>query len=114
MNLTRRFLSVTLSALGDTADDVAEFLFIGGWSGYRHSPTACPIAIYLKSVIPGVNEAAVSVNGISILTNDGENVHIATPPSPAAFIAAFDDGAYSDLAVTVTDHAGDVIDDLER
>ena len=85
MNLTRRFLSVTLSALGDTAEDVAEFLFIGGWYGVRHDPLNCPVAIYLRNVMPNLTSVAASVNGISITTNDGESVHIATPRGPAAF-----------------------------
>jgi hypothetical protein len=114
MTTLKRFLHVTLSALGDTAADVADFLAIGGWSGLRNDPMRCPIAIYLKSVMPNLATAAASVNGISITTNDGESVHIATPPGPATFIAEFDNGAFDELAVSLTDSAGDVIDDLER
>jgi len=114
MNPTRRFLSVTLSALGETAVDVAAFLSIGGWYGVRCDPEHCPVANYLRNVMPNLTAVAASVNGISITTNDGESVHIATPRGPAAFIAEFDDGAFSDLAVHLTNTAGDVIDDLER
>ena len=114
MNMTRRFLHVTLSALGDNAEDVAEFLFVGGWRGLRNDPFGCPVAVYLRNVMPTVVSAAASVNGISITTNDGESVHIETPPGPAAFIAEFDDGGYGDLALWLTNNVGDAIDDIER
>lgn len=113
MSTIRRLVSVALDMLGDTADDVADVLSAGGWTGLRNDPCACPVAVYLRAVLPQTAAVAVSVNGISVTTDD-ERMHDSTPPGPAEFIARFDDGDYDELAAVVTDSAGDPLDDLDR
>lgn len=114
MNSVRRTLSIALDVLGDTADDVADVLTAGGWKGLRNDPSACPVAVYLKAVVPNVAVATVSVNGTTLITTDEHTTHMPTPHGPAEFVAAFDNGEYDELAVSVSDTNGDVIDDLER
>lgn len=113
MSTVRRLVSIAFDALGDTADDVADFLTVGGWTGLRHDPSTCPVAVYLKAIVPSTAVVAVSAYGTSVLT-DNEHVHIPTPPGPAEFITAFDEGAYDELAAYDTDVSGEVVDDLER
>lgn len=97
MNDLRRSVLIALSGLGETPEDIAAFLTIGGWIGLRHSTLSCPIAMYLRSVMPNLATAAVSAQGVSVLTADGESVHLTTPRASARFVELFDDGAYDAL-----------------
>ena len=49
---TSEGLTAALSALGSTADEVAEILTVVGHTGQRDDEATCPIAWYLRAVIP--------------------------------------------------------------
>lgn len=114
MSSTARHLASALEALGDNANDVAEFLTVGGWTGLRSDAGACPIALYLGNVVPNINTVHVTTYELIVTTGDGEQIESTMPIGPSDFVAAFDDGAYDDLASVITDEFGEVTDDLER
>ncbi|MDR7278395.1 hypothetical protein [Catenuloplanes atrovinosus] len=114
MSATARHLAFALEALGETTNDVAEFLAAGGWTGLRSDGRACPIAIYLSSVVPNISDVYVTPYELVVVTGDGEEIDTALPVGPSDFVSAFDDGAYDDLAAVITDEFGEVTDDLER
>lgn len=111
--LTARLFEV-LGALGTTADDVADALLAGGWTGLRQDGMACPVSNYVLDVMPDAEVAAVALSRITVITVRGETVVETLPPGPEAFVWAFDAGAYDDLAAVITGDDGEVIDDLER
>jgi hypothetical protein len=105
---------MVLKALGDNAEDIANLLQFGGWRGLPHDAHACPIALYLRTVVTDVTEAAVSSDLATVHTSDGADIEVELTPAAAGFVLAFDVGAYPELVVTATDDNGDVIDDLDR
>lgn len=107
-------LAMVLNALGDNAEDVAHLLEYGGWRGLQHNLDACPVALYLRTVVTDVTEAQVGRKRAKVRTSDGTDVIVYLPPAVAGFVVAFDVGAYPRLISTLTDGNGDVIDDLER
>ena len=52
MTTTHGRLTRALNALGRTADQVADTLLAGGWTGLRSDGIACPISKYVVSVVP--------------------------------------------------------------
>ncbi|MEV6629298.1 hypothetical protein AB0M54_00935 [Actinoplanes sp. NPDC051470] len=107
-------LAMVLNALGDNAEDVAHFLEYGGWRGLRSDLDACPVALYLRTVLVDVTDAKVGRKRAKVHTTDGADVVVTLPPAVAGFVVAFDVGAFPGLITTLTDDNGDVIDDLER
>jgi len=100
-------LAAALAALGNTAEQVAETLARAGFSGHRGDEASCPIAWYLRSTIPSVTDAYAGLvnppcddrQRAGICLPDGAGwVDIAMPQGPAAFVIAFDDGSYDELA----------------
>src|SRR5205823_2121984 len=101
-------------ALGSTAAKVAAALARAGYSGHRGDEASCPIAWYLRAAIPDATDAYVGVvnpqhddsqrAGICLLDGTGW-VDVALPFGAAAFIDAFDDGAYDELARDPAVHA---------
>ena len=114
MSSTARHLAYALEALGDSANEVAEFLAVGGWTGHRSNASGCPIAIYLGAVVPNVSAVHVTPYTVEVFTTDGEEIETPTPIGPSDFVSLFDQGAYDDLATVLTDEFGEVTDDLER
>lgn len=112
-NNAQRRLAMVLNALGENAEDVANLLLFGGWQGLQHSANACPVALYLRTVVTDVADASVSSERATIHTTDGDDVQVELTPAVAGFVLAFDIGAYGELVVNPTDDNGDVIDDLE-
>ena len=106
-------LAMVLNALGDNAEDVAHLLQFGGWRGLPHDVNACPVALYLRTVVTDVTDAAVSSERATIHTADGADVEVELTPAVAGFVLAFDIGAYPALVVTASDDNGDVIDELD-
>ena len=106
-------LSMILQALGDNAEDVAHLLQYGGWRGLPHNVNACPVALYLRTVVTDVTDAAVSSEQATVHTTDGAEVAVELSPAVAGFVLAFDIGAYPGLVATTSDANGDVIDDLD-
>ena len=106
-------LAMVLNALGDHAEDIAHLLQFGGWRGLPHDAHACPIALYLRTAVTDVTEAAVGSGKAIIRTTDGSRVEVELTPAAAGFVLAFDIGAYPALVATTSDDNGDVIDDLE-
>jgi len=100
-------LTAALKALGSTAAKVADTLARTGYSGQRGDEASCPIARYLRAAIPDATDAYVGVvnpqhddsqrAGICLFDGTGW-VDVALPSSAVAFIDAFDDGAYDELA----------------
>ena len=106
-----RRLVMVLQALGDNAEDIAHLLQFGGWRGLPHDAHSCPIALYLRTVVTDVTDAAVSSDRATIHTADGAAVEVELTSAAAGFVLAFDVGAYPGLVVTATDDNGDVIDE---
>jgi hypothetical protein len=106
-------LTAALNALGDTAAEVADTLARAGFSGRRGDEVSCPIARYLRTAIHGAIDAYVGVAdpqhdnrqraGIWLLDGTGW-FDVPMPPGSAAFIDAFDEGAYVELATDRDDH----------
>ena len=114
MNNAQRRLAMVLDALGNKAEDVAHLLQFGGWRGLTYSRDSCPVALYLRTVVTDVTDAAVTSDYATIRTAGGEDVEVRLTPAVAGFVLAFDLGAYPALIDTATDDNGDVIDDLDR
>jgi len=106
-------LAMVLQALGDNAEDVAHLLQYGGWRGLPHDVNSCPIALYLRTVVTDVTDAAVSSEQAKIHTADGTEITVELTPALAGFVLAFDLGAYPRLIATTSDNNGDVIDELD-
>jgi hypothetical protein len=111
-NAERRIVMV-LQALGDNAEDVAHLLQYGGWRGLPHDTHACPVALYLRTVMTDVTDAAVSSEQAKVHTADGADIAVELSPAVAGFVLAFDIGAYPGLIATTSDDNGDVIDELD-
>ena len=106
-------LAMILQALGDNAEDVAHLLQYGGWRGLPHDVNSCPIALYLRTVVTDVADAAVSSEQAKIHTADGTEIAVQLTPALAGFVLAFDLDAYPGLIATTSDNNGDVIDELD-
>jgi hypothetical protein len=98
-------LNAALTALGITAEQVAETLNAAGHSGQREDEATCPIAWYLRAVIPTAEDVYAGVRrhqqlyaGMRLVDVTGW-VDIEMPAGPAAFVDAFDDGRFNALAV---------------
>jgi hypothetical protein len=113
-NSAQHRLAMVLNALGDNAEDVARMLQFGGWRGHPSDHHSCPVALYLRTVVTDVADAAVDSSKAVVHTVDGTAVRVDLPPAVAGFVVGFDVGAFPRLIVTATDDNGDVIDDLER
>lgn len=107
-------LAMVLNALGDNAEDIAHLLQYGGWRGLPHDVNSCPIALYLRTVVTDVTDAAVSSEQAKVHTADGADITIELTAAQAGFVLAFDLGVYPGLIATATDDNGDVIDELDR
>ena len=83
-----------MQALGDNAEDIAHLLQFGGWRGLPHDAHSCPIALYLRTVVTDVTDAAVSSDRATIHTADGAAVEVELTSAAAGFVLAFDVGAY--------------------
>src|SRR3954447_2856157 len=103
-------LAYALRYLGETADEVASGLRFGGWLGLRNDASACPVARYLSTVIPGATGAAVGTEQATVHRVDGPDIEIDLTAAVADFVLAFDIGGFPDLAVQNCDNNGDVID----
>ncbi|WP_433051141.1 hypothetical protein [Dactylosporangium sp. CS-033363] len=114
MSTLYRHLIIALEALGTSADAVADSLLGGGWTGLRQDALCCPVSNYVVAVVPGAELAAVTRNRITVISTEGEPCDATLPAGPAAFVSAFDAGAYDELAAVLTRSDGEVIDDLER
>jgi len=111
-NAERRIVLV-LQALGDNAEDISHLLQYGGWRGLPHDVHACPIALYLRTVMTDVTDAKVSSEQAKVHTTDGADIAVDLTPAQAGFVLAFDIGAYPGLIATTSDDNGDVIDELD-
>ena len=96
MTTTYMHLLTAVTALGSTAEAVADLLDAGGWVGAPNRPGACPIARYLTDVVPGAESAWVTGWDILLSTSD-DCLDTMTPDGVAAFLAAFDDGRFPHL-----------------
>jgi hypothetical protein len=101
-------LTAALSALGATAEQVADTLTAAGHTGQREDEATCPIAWYLRAVIPTAEDVYAGVlhprrdrriyAGLCLVDTTGW-IDIEMPTGPAAFITAFDKGSFNNLAV---------------
>ncbi|MEV4620205.1 hypothetical protein AB0J74_16050 [Asanoa sp. NPDC049573] len=114
MSKTYQRLTKALAALGATADEVADTLLAGGWTGLREDGLACPVSKYVVSVLPDIEVAATSFQRIKVISTRGETVDASLPVGAAEFVTAFDTGSYDELAATLTRGDGEAIDDIER
>ena len=103
--------TVAIRALGNSAEDVATVLQLGGWLGFRNNSSGCPVALYLSTVVPDAISAAVGSEQATVHVVDGDDVEVDLTPAVAGFVLAFDIGVYPELAVQDFDDNGDVIDE---
>jgi hypothetical protein len=85
-------LAALLDGLGQTADEVAEFLQGQGCMGIRGHPHLCPVAHYLARM-HGEHCAVAS----HIVVNETHRAVVDTPPAVRDFIVRFDAGDYPEL-----------------
>ena len=112
-SITEDRVSLALRSLGDTAEDIATVLQLGGWLGLRNDAGACPLARYLGTVIPNADGAAVGSDEATVHFVYRGDVEVELPRAAADFVAAFDDGHFPDLIVQGCDANGDAIDDID-
>lgn len=89
-----------LNGLGDTADVVARSLTAAGITGIRGRASACPIAVYLTTRLPEVEEACVSSDlemRIELWLAGGGDVALEMPCAVSLFVTAFDLGRFDSL-----------------
>lgn len=90
-----------LNDLGDTAKTIAAALLASGYTGHVASAPSCPIARYLITVVPDLDAETIAVGTDDAgLWNEphGYGIEVDLPGPVIAFVAAFDSGAYPELA----------------
>jgi hypothetical protein len=102
--------TLALHVLGDNAEEIAETLLNGNWLGRRHDSGACPIAVFLTAILPGVLGVVVGSNQLTIHpADDAEpDIEVDLPPAVAGFVLAFDIGAFPELIAPSDDAAPDI------
>jgi hypothetical protein len=113
-NAIKERVAIALRFLGDSSEDVAIMLQLGGWLGLRNDAGACPIARYLANVVPNADGAAVGSDEATFHFVYRPDVEVDLTSAAAEFVAAFDDGSFPELVVQDCDINGDVIDDADR
>lgn len=113
----RETVTAALVTLGNTADEVAASLREKGITGHVSDSGLCPIANYIKTLLPADSGliVAVSESGyalreamhggdmpcIACARDDAEfGIYIEPVPAVTQFIYAFDSNDYPDLRVT--------------
>ena len=93
-----------LEALPDDPDKIAILFRTIGIKGVMCKPGGCPIAKYIKGIVPGFlsvgpGDASFYPDGGNGLNYAGERalLHVTTPESIREFIANFDQEKYPDL-----------------
>ena len=92
-----------LLELPDDADSIAERFADTPIVGRRYSRSDCPMARYLKPVIPKDCGVHVEVHGARAVLVQGSlvegnpNVGVDLPPAAVKFVTRFDSGYYLDL-----------------
>jgi hypothetical protein len=103
-------LKEALSALGETADEIAASLQAQGIKGERSDAQCCPVARYLDQRFPGwepdVQGAYVSISHYEHGNHPGIH-HEVDVESIAAFVEAFDDEQYPALDEHPREDEGD-------
>jgi hypothetical protein len=93
-----RDIQQALTALGAEEVEVAETLRREGCTGVREEGSACPVFHYLDRRFP---DAVSEVDDLVHLRSGVAEVDSVRVPGPVwEFIAAFDGGAYDELAAT--------------
>jgi hypothetical protein len=93
-------LSAALAALGETVDQVADNLADAGHLGERGDTATCPVARYLRAVIPAADDLHVGSVDVSLWPPTGHSlsyIDVLLPPPVVAFLERFDVGQYADL-----------------
>jgi hypothetical protein len=96
-------IEARLATLGSTADEVAATLAREGITGRRNDSQACPIAVYVKPVIPpGVGLTVSCLRPVVwLLTHSEIWDSFKTPPGVEDFVFVFDiHEAYPELAAS--------------
>lgn len=97
-----RGLRAALDYLGPTPDAVADTLLRLGIRGERHISCRCPVAVYIRRVMPIAGDdqsnVAVGPDQITVLVVGDMIVQVDTPPPVAGFIRACDQGGYPAVA----------------
>ena len=100
--MTHEDLLARLDALGQDNEAVAETLRSRGIKGVPGEDHICPVANYLREVLP--KGAVITVDGSSVTAADQEGPRTVTTPGPVAhFIECFDNGEFADLQATTLD-----------
>jgi hypothetical protein len=107
-------VAIVLRSLGETPEEIAANLQIGGWLGLRYDAGACPVARYLATVLPDARSAEVGRYDATVHFGYAPDVEADLPGVVRDFIVALDEGSYPELVVQDTDAYGDVIDDADR
>lgn len=89
-----------LAALGDTVETIAAALLANGCTGRTASAAHCPIAYYLRDAVPDLDAQDIQIGTDDAgLWNEphGYAIDVDLPWPVAAFVTAFDCGAYPEL-----------------
>lgn len=97
-------IAAALAALGNQPGTIADTLAARGIRGNKEHAHECPIANYLRLVIPEADEICVGLGGLSVDDirvpyYDNEDLN-ATPTGLVhigKFVSRFDEGAYPEL-----------------
>ncbi len=104
-DLDRTRIQRLLIDLGNSPDEVATTLRLNGFVGVREEPCHCPIANYLLA--NGVKDVRVGTDlvedDLDPLAPDTNRWTVQMPEAAGEFVATFDAGGYSDLAVELDD-----------
>ncbi len=103
--LDRVAIQRLLIDLGNSPDEIATRLRLGGHVGVREEPCHCPVANYLLAHgITGVRVVGGDLeDDLDPLDPDVDRWTVPTPEAVAEFVATFDAGGYDDLAVELAD-----------
>jgi hypothetical protein len=97
-------LRLALDSLGQTSEAIADSLRAKGCGGEPVSASHCPLANYIRRLLPGYPINVDEVVKITVPSRDacphlgfGILAEFKLPAAHRAFISDFDDGAYPDL-----------------
>lgn len=107
-------VTAVLGSLGESPEEIATNLQLGGWLGFRYDAGACPVARYLATVVTNADGAEVGRYDATVHFVYRPDIETDLPSAVTEFIAAFDEGTFPELIVQDTDANGDVIDDADR
>lgn len=104
--ITEERVLESLTALGDTSEQIAQSLIAKGITGNPRMAGSCPLANYLVQEIPEAKAVTIYTSAFVFRTtpeesqDDDPGVKVRTPGEHLEFMDAFDNGAYPALVTS--------------